>query len=282
MKAWAKATRDFTLAGHIGDQRAMVALIELRPVGIAQRIEGGERLVGLAVRLLHPGPRQDRRQIGNRTLTRRGEVLVGFLVVAALERLAAEQELRDAVRRLDLDQIARELDGAVPIGRRRFKQEGLLEDQLVARILGERPRIEIGRGRGVVVAAGHATGEIVAEQSAGLGAVRYRRGHFRIGCRSSENGQGKERPPRPCAEDRIFGSWHVRSAWRRPKQCASKAPQCGFKGPHNAVKAPLRGGLCVFALSATQKLACPERRRVCDRLRDKLTRKPDSGRQLTY
>ena len=125
--------RHVALAGHIGDQRAVVALIELCPVGIAQRIEGGECLIGLAVRLLHPGPRQDRRQIGDRTLTRRGEMLVGFLVVAALERLAAEQELRDAVRRLDLDQLARELDGAIPIGGRRLKQEGLLEDQLVAR-----------------------------------------------------------------------------------------------------------------------------------------------------
>ncbi len=45
--------RHFTLACHIGDQRAMVALIELRPVGVAQRIEGGERWSVLAVRLLH-------------------------------------------------------------------------------------------------------------------------------------------------------------------------------------------------------------------------------------
>ena len=260
----------------------MVALIELRPVRVAQRIEGGERLVGLAVRLLHPGPRQDRRQIGNRALTRRGEVLVGFLVVAALERVAAEQELRDAVRRLDLDQLARELDGAIPIGSRRFKQEGLLEYQLVAWVLGERPRIEIGRGRGVVVAAGHATGEIVAEQSAGLGTVGYRRRHFRIGRRSSENGQGKERPPRPFAEDRVFGSWHVRSAWRRPKQCGSKAPQCGFKGPHSAVQRPLKGEDYAFSRCPQPKsLLAPERRRVCDRFPRQAYTEAESG-GVTY
>jgi hypothetical protein len=199
-------------------------------------------------------------------LTRRGEVLVGFLVIAALERLAAEQELRDAVRRLDLDQLARELDGATPIGGCRLKQEGLFEDQLVVRVLGERPRIEVGRGRRVVVAAGHAPGEIVAEESAGLGAVGYRRGHFRIGRRSSENGQDKERPPRPFAEDRIFGNWHVRSAWRRPKQCGSKAPQCDFKGPHSAVKGPLKGKDYAFSRCPQPKsLFALERRRVCDR-----------------
>ena len=148
--------RRFALAGDIGDQRAVIALIELRPVCVAQTIQGGERLIGLSGSLLHPGARQDRGQIGNRALARRGEMLVGLLVVALLESLAAEQELRDAMRRLDLDQLAGELDGVVPVCRGGLEQEGLLKDQLVVGILGERPRIEVCCSGGVVVAARHA------------------------------------------------------------------------------------------------------------------------------
>ena len=216
--------RRVALAGDIGDQGAVIALIELRPVGVAQRIEGGERLIGLAGGLLHPGARQNRGQIGDRALARRGEMLVGLLIVALLEGLAAEQELRDAMRRLDLDQLARELDGAIPIRRRGLEQKGLLQDQLVAGILGERFGIVVSRRDGIVVAARHAPGEIVSEQSAGTVNVRYGRGHLRIGGGSGENGQGKERPPRPFAEDGSFSIWHVRSAWRRPKHCASELP----------------------------------------------------------
>ena len=129
----------FVLAGDVGDQRAVVALIELCPIGVAQTVEGGEGLVGLAVGLLHPGARERRRQIGDRTLAGGGEMLVGFLVVAALEGIAAKQELRDAVRRLDLDQLAwRARMARSQMRRRRLEQEGLLEDDLVAR--DPRPR----------------------------------------------------------------------------------------------------------------------------------------------
>ena len=148
--------RGFALACHVGDQGAVIALIELRPVGIAQAVEGGERLVGLAGGLLHPGAGQDRGEIGDRALAGRGEMLVGLLVVALLESLAAEEELRDAMRRLDLDQLAGELDGVVPVRCSGLEQEGLLKDQLVVGILGERPRIEVCCSGGVVVATRHA------------------------------------------------------------------------------------------------------------------------------
>ena len=92
--------RDVVPAGDVGDQSAMIALIELRPIGIAQAVESGESVVGLAGGLLHPGAGERRGQIGDRTLARSGEMLVGFLVVAALEGIAAKQELGDAVRRV--------------------------------------------------------------------------------------------------------------------------------------------------------------------------------------
>ena len=197
-------------AGEIGDQGAMVALIELGPIGVAQGVEHGERLVGLSGRLLHPGPRQDRGEIGDRPLARRGEMLVGFLVFALLEGVAAEQELGDAVVRLAFDQIARKLDGAIPVSGRRLEQEGLLQDQLVVGVFGERPRIEIGRGGGVVVAARYPARQVIAEQVARIGMIGV--DNLGIGCGRGDDGESKQQPPRPCAERSIFISWHVRSA----------------------------------------------------------------------
>src|SRR4029450_8915407 len=144
------------LASHVGDQSAMVALIELGPVGIAQAVKHGECVVGLAVGLLHPSSSKRRGEVGDRALARRGEMLVGFLVLTLLECLAAEKELADPVRRLDLDELVGELDGAIPMGRGRFEQEGLPQNDLGAWIAGEGLGIEIGGGLSVVVAAGKA------------------------------------------------------------------------------------------------------------------------------
>ena len=169
LKAWAKAwRRHVVLAGQIGDQATVIALIELGPIGVAQAVERGESLIGLAVGLLHPGAGERRGEIGDRPLARRREILFGVLVAALLERLAAEQEAGDPVGRLDLDQFLGKLDGAIPMGGGGLEQEGLLENDLVAGILGQSLGIEIGGGNGVVVAAGHAPGQIVAEQRAGI------------------------------------------------------------------------------------------------------------------
>jgi hypothetical protein len=74
----------------------------------------------------------------------------------------------------------------------------------------------------------------------------------------------------------------VRSAWRRPKQCASKAPQCGFKGPHNAVQRPLKGEDYAFSRCPQPKsLLAPERRRVCDRSPRQAYTEAESG-WVTY
>ena len=54
------------------------------------------------------------------------------------------------MRRLDLNELVRELDGAIPMGRGRFEQEGLLENDLVTRIAGKGLGIEVGCGNRVV------------------------------------------------------------------------------------------------------------------------------------
>src|SRR6185312_7908559 len=67
--------------------------------------------------------------------------------------VAAQQELGNAVRRLDLDDVLGERDGAIPMRRGGLEQEGLLENDLVTGILGQGFGIEIGGGNGIVVAA---------------------------------------------------------------------------------------------------------------------------------
>src|SRR3990172_8873243 len=155
------------LAGDVGDERTVIALIELSPIGIAQTVEGGG-------------------EIGDRSLARRGEMLVCLLVIALLEGLAAEEELGDPMSRLDLDESLGELDGTIPMGRGRLEQEGLFENDLVAGIPGQRLGIEIGCGNRVVVAASHTPREIVAKQ--GPGVFGRLRNDFRIGRRSRDKG----------------------------------------------------------------------------------------------
>ena len=152
-----------------------------------------------------------------------GEMLVGFLEVALLESLAAEQEAGDPVRGLDLDQLLGELDGAIPMRRCRLEQEGLLENDLVGRILGERLGIEVGGGDRVMVAAGEAAGKIIAEQRAGVFGVLG--GDFRVGGgRRDERGK-EERAPRQFAQSRTVHNFHMASAITPPQKCGSYDPQ---------------------------------------------------------
>src|SRR4030067_2388060 len=71
--------RHVMLAGDVGDERTVVALIELSPIGIAQTVEGGEGLVGLAVGLPHPGAGGGGGEIGDASRGRRPEKL-GWLL----------------------------------------------------------------------------------------------------------------------------------------------------------------------------------------------------------
>src|SRR5262245_354414 len=181
----------------------MVALIELGPIGVAQAVERGKGVVRLTVGLLYPGTGERRGEVGDRPLARRGKMLVGFLVVALLERLAAEQELADAVRRLNFDELVGKLDGAIPMGRGCFEQKGLLENDLVAGIPSKGLGIEIGGGLHVVIAASKAPRKIVAEKSA-LILRRIVRYHFRVGSGCRKQRRNEERPPRPPAQSRAL------------------------------------------------------------------------------
>ena len=144
-------------------------------------------------------------------------MLVGFAELALLEGLAAQQELCDAVLWLDLDQRFGKLDGAVPMRRGGLQEEGLLEDDLVGRVLSERFGIEVGRRNGVMVATRHAARKVVAKQRAGVRMLRLLRDHLRISCRSGEDGDDEQRAPRPEAQGRVIDNRHIVSAFEPPQ-----------------------------------------------------------------
>ncbi len=108
--------RDVALAGDVGDQRAVVTLIELRPIGIAELVERGKGFLGLAGGLMHPGAGERRSEIGDRPLPCLGKMPVSLFITAFHEGLTAEQEAGDPVGGIVLDQVLGKLDGVVPIG----------------------------------------------------------------------------------------------------------------------------------------------------------------------
>ena len=66
-------------AGEIGDQRAMVAQIELRPFGLLGGFERRERGIGIALGLLDPGDGERACQLADGTAARCLEMLFGLL-----------------------------------------------------------------------------------------------------------------------------------------------------------------------------------------------------------
>ena len=88
--------------GRVGDQRAMVAQVVLRPVRLLRRVEKTERLLGLVLRLVEPGPRQRAGQLADRVGAGRLEVLVGFRVAPRLEVDEPQEGVGGAMRGLRL------------------------------------------------------------------------------------------------------------------------------------------------------------------------------------
>ena len=119
--------------------------------------------------------------------------------------------------RLDLDELLGKLDSAIPMRRRGLEQEGLLEDDLVAGILGERLRVKVRRHCSVMVAAGQAAGEIVAEQRARIGVLGRVGDHLGVGGGSDKNCHNEQRPLSPIAQGGLVHDRHIVSARAAPK-----------------------------------------------------------------
>ena len=173
--------------GLVGEQRAMIAQIVLRPVRLLRRFEDGKRLLGLALRLIQPGPRQGAGQLADGIGAGRLEMLVRRLVALRLELDQPHERVRRAMRGLHLDQLARQLLGTSPVALDELHQERLLGQHVVAGIACQRLPVVGGGSLGVVLASRNPPGKIAAEQRAhlaslgGAGDTRCDRLHSRRG-----------------------------------------------------------------------------------------------------
>jgi len=99
---------------------------------------------------------------------------------------------------------------------RGFEQEGLLQDHLVAGIFGQRLAVEIRGGGGVMIATRDASGQIIAEQRAGILGVDGRKLDLGIGSRRGKKDRDGQSFLRPPANRGFIKFRHVATAWRRP------------------------------------------------------------------
>src|SRR5262245_7543566 len=124
-------------------------------------------------------------------------MLLGLLVVAGLEIVEAQRKLRHAVLLLNGSKLARELEGARPVGTARLELERLFKQKLVVGIMLERGAIERCGIVGVVLGPGKAAREIAADER--VGGVERVRGIHHLAPRGPGNAH------EACSEERYQG-----------------------------------------------------------------------------
>ncbi len=156
------------LPHDVGDQRLVIVEIELRPLGLLGHFEQLQRPLAVAGGSRGPGAGECARQLADRAIGSLAKLVVGGLVVARLEAVDAEQQVRHAVVRILGDELAGERNGAVPMALGGLGLEGLLEEHGVDGIEGQRTAVERGGAVVVVNALGEVGGKIAAEQRMGV------------------------------------------------------------------------------------------------------------------
>ena len=158
------AKRVLRLVGDVGDQRLVIVEIELRPLRLLGHIEQLQRPLRVARGGRGPGARQRAGQLADGAVARLAELVVRLRVLAVLEAIDAEQQVRHAVFGALGDQLAGQWDCTVPVRLGGFRLEGLLQQHGVAGVEGESAAVE-GRGAVVVIRAlGKVGGKVAAKQ----------------------------------------------------------------------------------------------------------------------
>ena len=152
------------LAGEVEDQRGMQILEDGVPIRAGELVDGVDRMLRL-VRVRHrPGRQQRRRQVGDRPADRLGELAARGRILLLLDRTHPEDEPRDAIVLVDLQNALGEPDRLVDLAIGQHRQEGAVEQLVVAGIAAQRGAV-IGRGRGgVALTTGVPGGEIAARR----------------------------------------------------------------------------------------------------------------------
>ena len=152
--------RILAVVAEIEDQAAVQVLEDRVPIRAGEVVEGIDRAARIAGAGQRPCRQQRRRQIGYRAAHRLRETLAGERVLLLLERPHADDQPRDAVGAVDLDQPVGKLAGFLDITVGEDGEEGAAEEVGIARIGLEHVEVIGGRSRRVALGASMPRGQV--------------------------------------------------------------------------------------------------------------------------
>ena len=171
------------------------------PIRPGQPVDRRDRALAVAGPVHRPGRKQRRRQIGDRTADRLGQIAARGGILLMLERVHAEHQLGDAIALVGLRNALGIFHGTFDIAIYQQRQEGTVEQIAVLRVALERGAVKGGGRAGIALLAGVAGGEIApGSRHSGkvlrgrrLGGKLDRRCYQECGKRGAENAPGDTR-----------------------------------------------------------------------------------------
>ena len=154
------------LPADIGDQSAVIAQVELRPLRLLRHLQDVQRLLRVAFRKPDPCPRDGAGQFPDGPGIGLLEILFGLVVLAGLELHETQKHAGHAVGRLHVYEPLCEHFRARPVALASFHQEALFQENLIVGIAEKRAAIEDGGLIGIVLAARETSRQIASRQRA--------------------------------------------------------------------------------------------------------------------
>src|SRR5262249_16134922 len=152
------------LAGEVEDQRGMRLLEDGIPIRAGELVDGVGRPLSLG-RVRHRPCRQQRRcEVGDRPTDRLGELAARNRILLLLDRAYPEDEPRDAIVLVDLQNALGELDPFVNLAIDEYRQEGPAEQFVVTGITAQRGAVIGRRRRDVALTTRVPSGEVAARR----------------------------------------------------------------------------------------------------------------------
>ena len=173
-------------ASEIGDERPMIAEIELRPVGLLEAVELRQGAIDITPGVARPGAGERARHLADQTDRRALKQVASVGEFGALRCVHAEYEAGDPMGGVRREQPAREVDRFVDLPLGEIHNQRLLEERLVRRVPRKRSLEEVRRRFRIVQAARDATREVAAKGwpdfglalvAARAGGLAERKGH---------------------------------------------------------------------------------------------------------
>ena len=163
-------------SSDIGHERPLNRLEMDGPGGFRGGLQRSDRLVRMPKRQGGPRTRQlYRRIVRGRSALRGFEVLVRRPEIVVPVGIDAQEDMSDGIIRLAPDQALRQTFRLGVIARRQPKLERLIEDVLVAGILGEGPAVVKRRVITIACCPGEMAREIAAKQRGAVDGFRLRK-----------------------------------------------------------------------------------------------------------